>query len=59
MKKFSQTLIPTLAVTISALLVTISLTTMNIANANSFALSSVQLQPPHQQQDTNDDILIA
>jgi hypothetical protein len=56
--EFSQALIPTLAVIMSALLVTIFSTTMNIANANSFPLSPisvspVQLQPPHQQQDTN------
>jgi hypothetical protein len=56
--EFSQALIPILAVIMSALLVTIFSTTMNIANANSFPLSPisvspVQLQPPHQQQDTN------
>jgi hypothetical protein len=56
--EFSQALIPTLAVIMSALLVTIFSTTMNIANANSFPLSPisvspVQLQPLHQQQDTN------
>ena len=51
--EFSQALIPTLAVMISTLLVTIFSTTLNIANANSFSLSPVQLQPSHQQQDTN------
>jgi hypothetical protein len=62
MKKFSLALIPTLAVIMSALLVTISSTTINIANADSFSFSPmlsspVQLQLPLQQQqhplDTN------
>jgi hypothetical protein len=57
--EFSLALIPALAMTMSALLVTIFSTTVNIANANSFpfspiSVSSVQSQPPHQQQqDTN------
>ncbi|MFL6345783.1 MAG: hypothetical protein ACJ71A_10115 [Nitrososphaeraceae archaeon] len=62
MKKFSLALIPTLAVIMSALLVTIFSTTINIANADSFPFSPmlqspVQLQLPIQQQqhplDTN------
>jgi hypothetical protein len=51
--EFAQTLISTLAVMISALLVPIFLTTLNIASADSFPLYLVQLQPPHQQQDTS------
>jgi hypothetical protein len=56
--EFSEALIPILAVIMSALLVTIFSTTMSIANANPFPLSPisvspVQLQPLHQQQDTN------
>ncbi|MFL6434919.1 MAG: hypothetical protein ACJ71O_14435 [Nitrososphaeraceae archaeon] len=56
--EFSLALIPALAMTMSALLVTIFSTTVNIANANSFPFSpisssSVQSQLPHQQQDTN------
>jgi hypothetical protein len=62
--KFSQALIPNLAVISSTLLITIFLTTLNIANANSndlqdsplpflppFQHSQSQLQPsqPHQQ----------
>jgi hypothetical protein len=51
--EFPQALIPTLAVMISTLLVPIFLTTLNIANADSSPLSLVQLQPPHQQPDSN------
>jgi hypothetical protein len=51
--EFSLALIPTLAVIMSATLVTIFSTTMNIANADSFPFSSlsqssVQPQPPQQ-----------
>jgi hypothetical protein len=49
-EEFSQALIPTLAVIISTLLVTIFLTTLNLANANSNGLQDNPLPflPPFQ-----------
>jgi hypothetical protein len=49
--EFPQALIPTLAVMISTC--TDFLATLNIANADSFPLSLVQLQLPYQQHDTS------